>query len=151
MDKCSKAAALYVATLRAIYFIHQQNHWLTSGNDFYGDHLLFQRLYEAVQEDIDGAAEKFIGIMGPDCMNYSLQSDLIHKVTSKYANLADKHLECSLAIEKDFIKFSKTVYECFEAEGTMTLGLDDFIMATASKREDAVYLLQQAMGGLKSK
>jgi hypothetical protein len=52
-----------------------------------------------------------------------------------------------LAIEKDFIKFSKAAYECFERENTMTLGLDDFIMATSSEREEAMYLLTRAQGG----
>jgi hypothetical protein len=146
MEKCVKVAALYIATLKAIYLIHQQNHWLVKGNDFYGDHLLFQRIYESAQENLDGAAEKMIAIFGDDCLDYKIQADLLNKLLLKYGKLSEDPVACSLAIEKDFIKYSKVAYECFEKEGTMTLGLDDFIMATSSAREESVYLLTRAQG-----
>jgi hypothetical protein len=53
----------------------------------------------------------------------------------------------SLAAEKDFIKLSKDAYNCFEDEDKMTLGMDDMIMSISSKREEAVYLLQQVLKG----
>jgi hypothetical protein len=78
-------------------------------------------------------------------LDYVLQADLLNKVLLKYKGLEGKPLEMSLAIEKDFIKFSKDAYNCFEEEGKLTLGLDDTIMSIASKREEAVYLLQQVL------
>jgi hypothetical protein len=146
MDKSVKIAALYIATLKAIYLVHQQNHWLVKGNDFYGDHLLFQRIYESAQENVDGAAEKLITIFGDECLDYQTQADLLHKLLLKYGKLSKDPVACSLAIEKDFINFSKAAYETFEKENKLTLGLDDFIMATASQREEAVYLLTRAQG-----
>lgn len=145
MDKCSKVAALYVATLKAIYLIEQHCHWTTKGNDFYGDHLMFQRLYESAQEDTDLAAEKFIGVFGLDCMDYATQVDLLNKVLLKYKNIEDP-VDCCLKIEMDFLKFSQAAYDCFKQEETMTLGLDDMIMSIASSREESVYLLKQAQG-----
>lgn len=145
MEKCDKTAALYVASLKAISLIHQHSHWTTRGKAFYGDHLLFERLYKSVLENLDLAAEKFIGLFGDACLDYQLQADLLNKILLKYKNLEGKPMEMSLAIEKDFLKFSKDAYNCFEDEGRMTLGLDDMIMAIASDREGAVYLLQQAL------
>lgn len=147
MDKCSKTAALYIASLRAISFIHTQSHWTTKGNSFYGDHLLFERIYNSALENLDLAAEKFMGLFGPDCLDYTLQADLLNKILLKYKDLEGEPLEMSLAIEKDFLKFSQQAYNCFEEEGTLTLGLDDTIMSIASKREEAVYLLQQPLKG----
>lgn len=147
MEKCFKVAALYVATLKAIALIHQHNHWTTKGAMFYGDHLLFERLYNSTLETLDGAAEKFIGIFGDECLDYDLQADLLHKVLLKYKNLDGSPAEMSLAAEKDFLKFSQEAYECFEKEERLTLGLDDMIMEIASKREDACYLLQQTLKG----
>lgn len=144
MDKCSKVGALYVATLKAMTLIHQHSHWTTKGEMFYGDHLLFMRIYESAQADLDMAAEKFMGLFGDDALRYDYQLELLNKVMSKYSKLEGSPVEMSLAIEKDFIKFSKDAYNCFEEEGKLTLGLDDMIMAIASKREEAVYLLQQA-------
>ena len=145
MDKCHKVAALYIATLKALALIHQHNHWTTKGSNFYGDHLLFERLYNSALEDLDLAAEKFLGLFGDDCLGYDMQVELLNKVMTKYNNLEGSALEMSLKVEKDFIKFSQDAYKCFEEEGHLTLGLDDMIMAIASQREESVYLLQQAL------
>jgi len=147
MDKCSNVAALYIATLKAVALIHQHSHWTTKGSNFYGDHLLFMRLYESALENLDTAAEKFMGLFGNKCLGYDMQSDLLHKVLLKYKNLEGSPAEMSLAIEKDFIKFSKDAYNCFDKEGKLSLGLDDMVMAIASQREESVYLLQQVLQG----
>lgn len=147
MDKCNKVAALYIASLKAMAIIHQHNHWTTKGDDFYGDHLLFERLYDSVLENLDTAAEKFVGIFGAECLDYGLQTELLNKVLLTYKKLVGSPAELSLGVEKDFIKFSQDAYKCFEDEGKMTLGLDDMIMAIAGKREEAVYLLQQTLKG----
>lgn len=147
MDKCSKTAALYVASLKAMAMIHQHNHWTTRGEAFYGDHLLLERLYNSTLKDVDLAAEKFVGLFGDQVLNYDLQADLVHKVLLKYSNLEGSPAQMSLAVEKDFIKFSKEAYNCFEDEGKLTLGLDDMIMSIASQREESVYLLQQKLSG----
>lgn len=147
MDKCSKVGALYVATLKALALIHQHNHWTTKGVSFYGDHLLFERLYKSTLENLDLAAEKFIGVFGDRCLDYDLQTELLHKVLLKYKNLEGSPIQMSLEAEKDFLKFSKDAYNCFEDEGKLTLGLDDMVMAIASDREGAVYLLQQSLDG----
>ena len=48
--------------LKFLASVHQNHHWVTKGDPFYGDHLLFQRVYEATAEDIDTMAEKAIGL-----------------------------------------------------------------------------------------
>lgn len=143
MDKCNKYANLYLAMLRSMYLIHQHNHWTSKGESFYGNHLLFQRLYESAGENADSAAEKFIGLFGNECLDYSYQSDYIKKIMDKYSKF--DQFEKSLQIEKDFVNFSKKAYDCFEQEDKMTLGLDDMIMSIASKREESIYLLQQTI------
>lgn len=145
MDKCCKVAALYIASLKALSLIHQHNHWTTKGEMFYGDHLLFERIYDSALENLDSAAEKFMGVFGEECLDYALQAEFLNKVLLKYKNLEGNHLELSLKVEQDFIKLSKDSYECFEEEGKLTLGIDDMIMSISSEREDAVYLIQQAM------
>ena len=147
MDKCNKVAALYVASLKALALIHQHNHWTTKGLAFYGDHLLFERLYNSTLELLDLAAEKFIGLLGDQCLNYDLQNEMLHKVLVKYKNLEGSPAQMSLMAVKDFLKFSKDTYNCFEEEGKLTLGLDDMLMSIASKVEESCYLLQQSLDG----
>lgn len=143
MEKCTKVAALYIASLKAMALIHTHNHWTTKGENFYGDHLLFERIYNSALKDLDLAAEKFIGVFGKDCMNYQFQTELLAKVLLKYNELEGSPTEMSLAIEKDFLKLSQSAYDCFKNEGEMTLGVDDCLMTIASSREESVYLLQQ--------
>jgi DNA-binding ferritin-like protein len=147
MDKCNKVGALYVASLKALALIHQHNHWTTKGVAFYGDHLLFERLYNDTLKLLDLAAEKFVGLLGDKVLAYDTQSELLHKVLSKYSNLEGSPAQMSLEAVRDFIKFSKDAYNCFEEEGELTLGLDDMIMEIASKNEEFVYLLQQSVDG----
>lgn len=147
MDKCSKIAALYIATLKAMALIHQHSHWTIKGEYFYGDHLLFERLYDSALKDLDLAAEKYMGLFGDEVLAYDQQTELLTKVLAKYSHLEGSAAQMSLAIEKDFIKFSGEAYDIFEAEGKLTLGLDDMIMAIASSREESVYLLQQTLKG----
>jgi len=145
MDKSCKIGALYIATLKAMALIHQHSHWTTRGDSFYGDHLLFERLYNSTLKDLDLAAEKFMGLFGDQCLNYDMQAGLLHKVLLKYKNLEGSPVRMSLEVEKEFIKFSKEAYNTFEEDGTLTLGLDDMLMAIASQREESVYLLQQTL------
>jgi DNA-binding ferritin-like protein len=105
VEKIWKLANLYVATLRSIYFIEQHCHWASKGNDFYGNHLLFERLYKTAQENADLAAEKFIGILGPEALNYAMQTDFMNRLLNKYENYCDDLLELALTIEKDFLAF----------------------------------------------
>jgi DNA-binding ferritin-like protein len=145
MDKCFKIAGLYIATLKAMALIHQNSHWTTKGVSFYGDHLLFERLYNSALKDLDLAAEKFIGLFGDECLNYILQAEMLNKVILKYKEYAGAPGEMSLAIEKDFLKFSQEAYDCFKEENKLSLGLDDTIMSIASSREESVYILQQLL------
>jgi DNA-binding ferritin-like protein len=137
-----KLLALYVAFLRALYLIHQNSHWQCKGPNFYGNHLMFQRIYESVQEDSDLAAEKSVGLFGNDVVNIPSQSKMIQKLMEKYSS--DNHLANSLKAEMDFLALSKKIYEALDSSGALTLGLDDAIMSIASNRETAVFLLKQA-------
>lgn len=147
MDKCSKVGALYIASLKALALIHQHNHWTVQGVAFYGDHLLFERLYNDTLKLLDLAAEKFVGLLGDEVLSFEMQADLLHKVLLKYNNLEGSPVQMSLEAVRDFIKFSKEAYNCFEDEGKLTLGLDDMIMSISSQSEEFVYLLQQSLNG----
>ena len=144
-EKTCKIGALYIATLKGIALINQNSHWLSRGEAFYGKHLLFERIYNSALKDLDLAAEKFVGLFGDQCLNYDLQTDLLHKVLLKYKNLEEIPVEVALKVEKDFLKFSQEAYNTFEDEGVLTLGLDDALCAISNKREESVYLLQQTL------
>lgn len=145
MDEFQKLARLYIVYLRAIAFIHKQNHWITFGIAFYGNHLLFDRIYTTVTENLDSAVEKLITLFGDEVLNYDIQVELLNEILNKYNNLEGSPLEMSLNIEKDFLNFSKEIYDKLKEKNKLTLGLDDLLMSIANERETSIYLLNRAL------
>jgi DNA-binding ferritin-like protein len=142
MRTIEELANMYVAYLRAIYLTHQNSHWITKGQAFYGDHLLFERIYKSSSDNADSAAERMIGLFGSDALDPQLQLQFIHKILEK--SNGDDPMETSMKIEKQFLNFSQSFYDTVKKEGKLSLGLDDLVMSIASDRETAVYLLGQA-------
>ena len=54
------------ASLRAAHHLYWTLHWQAKGQPFYGDHLLFERLYKGRLEEIDDLAELIAGHFGAD-------------------------------------------------------------------------------------
>jgi len=133
--------AEYVGMLQGLAMVHQTAHWTSKGDNYYGDHLLFDRIYQSVSANIDLAAEKLIGIFGAKFMDPKKHAEYTKTFVDKYDN---KDLtERSLEAEIDFLSFSEDLYEKIKENGDLTLGLDDLIMAVASEHETNVYLLKQ--------
>jgi DNA-binding ferritin-like protein len=142
-EESHKLLSMYVAFTRAMYLLHQENHWAAQ---HYGDHLLFQRLYEEVQDEIiDDAAERVVGLCGS--LLFTNAAGEIAKGFSAKNDSLTALLESSLAIEKAFQKICKKTYEEIKDKDMMTLGLDDMIMAQSSVGETHIYLLQQELKG----
>ena len=140
-EEACKLLSTYVAFLRVMYLVHQKNHWDALR---YGDHLLFQRIYEDVGTLADDAAERVIGLCGKLA---DVPMDGFIKEFSHKEDTLTSTLESSLSIEKAFLDLNKKTYEALKEKNMMTLGLDDMIMAQASESEVHVYLLQQALKG----
>jgi len=137
-----KLMNVYVACLRAITIIHQTNHWKCKSPNFYGNHLLFERIYDDANKKLDEAAEKTIGLFGNDSIDNDVQMSLVKKMVIKYST--DNYIENSIKAEEDFIELATKTYEELKSANDITLGLDDLIMAHASQSETSLYLLKQA-------
>lgn len=149
MREVSELCCYYIAFIRGLALVHQNSHWLTKGPSFYGDHLLYERLYKSASEDADAIAERFIGLFGADVLDLGMQAQLIGKTLEKFAG--GDPIETSLKAEKEFILFAEKFYNALDKEGKLTLGLEDLLPAVASNRETSVYLLQQVAGKGNSK
>ena len=131
-----------LATLFAARWVHHNSHWKEKGENFYGNHLLFQRIYESIDAEIDGLAEKIVAFFGEKAIN---QLDVI-KNASQWVekwNL-ESTFKNSIAAEQDLQRIFQQAYNSLKENKDVSLGLDDFIMATANAHETNLYLLQQA-------
>lgn len=136
MQESQKLLIVYLAFLRAIYLIHQNNHWIASD---YGEHLLFERLYNEVANIADNTAEKILGLFEalPE------HSDIINGLAKKYnaKNFGDCPITSSLNAVKDFLMVSEKVYQKISK---LSLGVDDLIMSNHNDIETHKYLLLQS-------
>lgn len=126
-----------IATLRSLYHFYQTAHWVSKGSQYYGDHLLLQRLYEATNLDIDLVGEKALGITKSDASvdlkeNITLMGKIIH-------NLEDNHFNSALKLEKAFVKLCDE-----QAKNPQNSeGVKNMFAGLADKHEGHCYLLQQ--------
>lgn len=143
-----------LSTLRALHWHHWTTHWIVKNDPYYGDHLLFDRLYTDMQEEIDQLAEKMVAYFGA----HAVEPRMAMKCTSEKLDLwwgpsdewtGDKDVPIYIALngEQYLQDLLQNAYDSIKQVGQMTLGLDDYIMALANTHETYIYLLQQRLGG----
>jgi DNA-binding ferritin-like protein len=127
---------------RALSQMYQHMHWRASGQNYYGDHLLYERLYDGVQDEIDIIAEKIIGIeddsnaVGP-ASDADLTASLVKKFTSD-GDSPDEFPQQAINAEKGFLELISSL-----VEKGISDGIDDMLQSIANKHEEHLYLLQQ--------
>jgi DNA-binding ferritin-like protein len=133
-----------LAYLEVSYLFYQSAHWQTKGSDFYGDHLLFQRIYEGLREEIDTVAEKIVGVYAADHVDFKRR-------LSNMVLLAD-FLDMEY-IQKEYIStgllLEQKVLDLLQEadQGTFSAGVKDLLAGIANTHEGHVYLLKQRQMG----
>jgi len=141
--------AALLACLRAEVWIHLAHHWQTRGCTYYGDHLLFMRLYEEADDLVDGLAEKAVGMGSHMLVQPRLQG--MHTMAALmrlYGDTPDNpgaedYPAISLRAVMCFLAFERLVYETLESQGKLSHGIDNMLQGIADKHEEFAYLLQQ--------
>lgn len=139
-----------LASMRTLAFGHQTHHWQTRGGHFYGDHLLFQRLYEDSLPLIDQVAEKAVGTGSINLVEARRQIDnmqkMVHLVCSQFPGTEDPAQQMvlkSLFGETLFLGFLGDVIDVMGRDGTLSHGTSNLLEGVADKHEEFVYLLKQ--------
>jgi DNA-binding ferritin-like protein len=134
-----------VACLSLLRMQYQLAHWQATGSSAYGDHLLFQRLYESIVSEIDELAEKAVGVFEAT-LTLSDQLNIMQQAL-KGMPAHSSHLEACYLQETRLMAMVEEVYNFLDEAECLSLGLDDFLAALASSHETNLYLLQQRMKG----
>ena len=130
-----------LAALRGAHWSHWTSHWQTIGPEFYGDHLLLQRLYEAIPLEIDNLAEKLVGYYGADAVEPICQAHIMIEFL-KFQEEKDP-LVRALHVEEFLLAFFNDVFKLLESQNELSLGMNDFLAGIANSHETFVYLLRQ--------
>jgi DNA-binding ferritin-like protein len=139
----------YLAMYRMMTIMYQHFHWATKGTAYYADHLLFERIYGKLSEEIDTIAEKSIGLSSEASVcpitTTQLALELMNNIFPKFSILCDPHqlVEELLKMELIFLEQNDKFYKKQEDQDSLTLGLDDLLASIHSSHEENVYLLRQ--------
>ena len=129
--------------LRAQRWDYWTTHWQVHGDPFYGDHLLFERLYTGpINDQIDQLGEKMTAFFGPEAVESVKVLDKTRSLVSQWSSIKDPY-ERALESEKSLQSAILRAVMWMREYKTITLGLDDYLMSLANQHETNAYLLQQ--------
>jgi DNA-binding ferritin-like protein len=120
-------------------------HWKVCGDSFYGDHLLFERLYDNISDETDALAERLVGLCGHEVLHESRHLRVMYKFMDKWKSVSDCPFRRSLYIERSLVKFIEGLHRKMDQSGDLTLGLEDLLAGLASQHETHLYLIQQRL------
>lgn len=132
-----------LAMLQAASHVHQSHHWRTTGSEFYGDHLMFMRVYEESQDLIDQLAERAVGSGSAGLVRPDLQINLMSRLIQGWLMVEADYASLSLIVEQAVVEGITEAKNALEAKGQLSDGTDNLLQGIADKHEEFVYLLQQ--------
>jgi len=140
-----EALATLLAALRALYLLHQAHHWQSRGPSFYGDHTLFQRLYEAVLPEMDSVAERAVGRGNAGIVEAADVTRATQVLLDRWqarGGSPDALIRSSFAAEGEAL----ALIDSLMASVSFSTGTQNLLQGIADKHEENSYLLQQRLG-----
>jgi DNA-binding ferritin-like protein len=131
--------AVHVA-LRVEQMLFQVYHWRSKGADYYGDHLLYQRLYEDRAVEIDRVGEVLLAVGGsvaPMTTVIGMQ-DLIARVEATQGSDSIR----GLALVNETLRRINDANDLL-GKAPYTLSVNNVLAGFADKHLEALYLLKQ--------
>jgi len=148
-DILKTSLVLYIAMIKAMHSWFHAAHHVTRGTGFAGDHtLLYSEIYEAFEDNLDAAVEKAIGLcddqsVADPCSILEGACDILRDYKTPVVCSSAEIALHALKAEKDFVVLTEKIFKGLESTGCLSLGLNDFLAATANQHETFVYKLQQ--------
>lgn len=139
-----------LAATQGMALVAQTAHWSAKGRNFYEDHILFERVYNAFSGLIDGIAEKAVGmskdgrIVEP-CRLMKASYTFVEE--TKHLGMDDPNARLFAAIEA----YKKLVTKCYsdlKADGILTPGLENTLQNILDVTEQQEYLIGRVHSGL---
>lgn len=136
---------ILLSVIQTVSMIHQQNHWVAKGKNYYSDHLLFMRLYEETYKGVDIIAERTVGL-GTESF-VCLTSQISHMI--KLIEIMKSSLNTEEPIKTSYQSvlflsaLTNEVFEQLNSAKLLTPGLEQTIGTLLETYETHLYLLKQ--------
>lgn len=141
-------ASLTAASVRVLYTLQalERNdhsaHLQAKGATSYSDHLLFERLYKSVQDEIDGMSEKMVAAFGPEVVDAAARAaDVVRLLQGWETSSPDAPLTRALAAE---LELQAALTEVLK-QSDVPQGWQNFLQGVSDSHETALYLLKQRL------
>lgn len=139
----------YLGSVRAMHLWFHAAHQLTKGTGFTGDHVnLYGQIYVDLQDDVDHAVEKAIGLTGDEragcpieLTTYALE--IIKLYPSPTNAKARDIVTAAIEMLHGHIDLLTELHGVLEQRQLLTLGLEDLLAEVANRYEGYLYLLTQ--------
>jgi DNA-binding ferritin-like protein len=136
-----EALCTILTSLQALASGHQAAHWQSAGEAFYGDHLMYQRLYDAVSKEIDDVAERYLGL-GGDASAVGPNRLLAAAAACSKDLITPGDLAASMMMaEQKFVRSIETVLASMA--NCMSPGVSNLLQDICDRHQTHVYLLSR--------
>lgn len=136
--------AAFLAVTEALQMLEHSHHWQTKGENFYGDHLLYQRLYEAVLAEIDLIGEKLIGVSKEAGLtNYFKRVRAMEMFLKAVTHSEKPYAVVTHDAELTYVRLGEELMDKLQQSGLLTRGLEQMLGNILDKHEEHIYLLDQ--------
>jgi len=134
--------------LKFLAMVHQNHHWTAKGDSFYGDHKLFEELYDHTVDEIDSIAERAIGLGTTANVDLVLQTAQLQRLVHGYgmSQTVPQSTELakrSLIAEMNFIAVVAQLVSTMKENCIFSDGTANLIAGIQDNHERNVYLLKQ--------
>lgn len=136
---------------KALSNTHQTNHWIASGDPYYGDHLLFERLYGNSSKDIDKLAEKAVGLSSAALVDLvKIEKNtyrILTLINAERPGIPDANdlAQKSLEFEESFLDAIKLALSSLQMNGNTSPGVQNLLEQMYDDHEGSTYLLKQRL------
>lgn len=138
-----------LASLKAMRECYQTLHWQARGEPFFGDHLMFERIYTNLLPEIDSLAEKIVGFTD-DALVLEVTSQTarvsthVQEIMSNLQNMTP--LQSMFEAEKLLVsKFLPQLLNSMEQAGELSDGMENFLQSIGDNHENNIYLVSRRL------
>ncbi len=140
-----------ISSLQAVWFNlraeHQllwAYHWRSKGPEYYSDHLLFQRLYEARLPEIDKLAEVMVGMGGAEAVDPDLSARAGRELIARAESMKATDVAKAAALVVDTLEKIEKANDQL-GKSPYSLPINNVLAAIADAHLEALYLLKRRM------
>jgi DNA-binding ferritin-like protein len=143
-EGADQALCQLLSQLRALQQSYWTAHWTATGTAYYGDHLMFERMYESMTPEVDGLAEKIVASYGGNAVDVAQQLQWVASWARQWDSRDQDVFERMLWAEQGLQTSLKGILDVCK---DVSIGLVNFLEDLADKHETHIYLLGQRLTG----